>query len=72
MSKTERHLIELQSLATKGGGLEIKFSGHNPTVIDEIPHPWVCIVGSHNERYAGYGTTMNNAIDNAYKNWQEA
>lgn len=70
MKQHERTLQELQDYTKKiGGGLQILFAGHHPTIRDGVPHPWQCLLGNHRERYHGYGVTMESAILRCYERW---
>jgi len=73
MKLHERKLIELQDVANKiGGGLEILYSSHNPTIIDDIPHHWCCVTGQRGGKlYTGRGVTMEQAVCNCWNAWYE-
>jgi len=73
MTAAQRKLSELQALAyARREGLSIGYTGHNPTIIDGIIHPWVVMVGRiGTEFWTGYGMTMWQAVENCYDAWQK-
>jgi len=73
MNEAERALIALQTWVKKNhSGLSIHYTGHNPTIIDGIPHAWSVEIGNPKKKYyCGYGVGMEQAIIDCYCNWQK-
>jgi len=71
MNKTMRTITMMQDWSRYyAGGIEIKFTGHNPAIIDGIPMPWHCSFGTESAKYSAYGTSMENAVERAHENWK--
>lgn len=74
MRYSERALIELQNWATAHkSGLSIHFTGHNPTIINNIPHAWSCEIGAIGtpDYFCGYGVIQDTAILDCFYKWQK-
>lgn len=75
MKRHERALQELRDWTVKsGGGLEIHFAAHNPTVVANVPHPWQCTAaasGNTGILYHAYGVTMEDAVSKCHQRWSD-
>lgn len=75
MKKYERALQELSHWTIKsGGGMQILFAAHTPSIVDGIPHPWQCIAAASSNTgmlYHAYGTSVEDAILKCHARWYE-